>query len=258
MKNTLLFMFILLFTSGIYAQDEVVFSTDRPGFCYSPLTVSKGRLLLETGLGLDLSNGFQNWGLAVHDFRYGVVKNFELKTGIRLNGMNTTNNLNELSLSGAIMAGLKWGIINKAIQLGYVAEVYIPMNPSIVFAQHSLNMAHGVGEVVGFNYVLQHGYDFSRIRGNRRYFGNFQFSWMVSFALMDRWSFYIEGTAQWESGTRPFIGVVYDAGFLYMIKDNLQLDFFLGHGINYSLGIYGIGLCWMPKVKQQKNLKEFK
>lgn len=256
MKNTLLFTIIFLVSSGIYAQEEIVFSTDRPGFCYSPLTVSKGRLLLETGLGLDLNTGIQNWGLAVHDFRYGLLKNFELRTGVRMNGINSSGNFNDIALSGALMAGFKWGILNKAIQLAYVADVYVPSHPSVVVAQHSLNMSHGLGSNLSFNYLFQHIYDFGQLNNNNpNYLGAFQFSWMACFSIMDRWSFYLEASAQWDNTNSSFIGIVYDAGLLYMIKDHLQLDFFFGHGINYSLGTYGIGLCWMPHKSKQNQVQ---
>ncbi len=246
MRVSLIFCLIFWTAGLLYAQEEEInMSSDRPGQCYSAVTVDKGYLLLETGLGLDLMNGMDNWGLAVRDFRYGIVKNFELKTGIR-STLTKFHGIDETMLNGSLMAGLKWGIVNKKVQLAYVAEAYIPLHPNIVTAQHSLNMAHSVGDKVGFSYMFLHNYDFSQLR-NRRYFGGLQFSYLASFSLHKKWSFYVGLSGMWDSSSRREYQVLYDAGLIYMIKDNLQIDLFFGHGINYKHGNYGIGLCWMPK-----------
>jgi hypothetical protein len=66
---------------------------------------------------------------------------------------------------------------------------------------------------------------------------------------MPKWSFYLELSAFWNSIDPSNLQILYDAGMTYMVKDNLQLDFFFGHGINYRHGTYGLGICWMPPKK---------
>ena len=79
------FILLLCYTVNLTAQEtqKPNFSTDRPGQCFSSSTVPKGHLLLETGIGVDLFNGLNSWNLTATDLRYGVAKNFELRSGVR-------------------------------------------------------------------------------------------------------------------------------------------------------------------------------
>ena len=252
MRTLTLVLLFFIIATHLSAQDDPIIDTDRPGQCYSSVTIPKGYLQLETGIGLDLMNGMDSWGLTVTDFRFGVAKNFELKTGVR-SSMTKIHGFDELSFDGSLMAGLKWGIVNKKVQVGYVAEAHIPLYPSIVKAQHLINVSHAVGKKMGFYYMLSHNYDFSQLKQSN-YGGGLQFSYLISFALLEKWTFYIEGSSMWDSSSPSSFSFLYDAGLMYLVKDNLQIDIFFGHGINYAHGTYGIGICWLPlKEKKPQN-----
>lgn len=248
MKQTSILILLLLCTTA-WAQDNIFsFNSDRPGQCYSPVTVDKGYLTLEAGLSLDLMKGVNQWGLAVHDFRYGLLKNFELKTGVRTY-LSQISGKDEPVMTASLMSGLKWGIVNKKVQVAYVAEVYLPIHPNIVSAQHALNMSHPVGKKVSFYYMLLQNYDFGALK-NTKYFGSFQFSYLASFALYDNWAFYMGFSGMWNSATRSQFDVLYDAGITCMVKDNLQVDFYFGKGLNYENINFGAGLSWLPLKKK--------
>ncbi len=254
MKAILFFCILLIFAAYVQAQDSpYTFNSDRPGQCYSPITVSKGYLTLESGLSLDIMSGINQWGLAVHDFRYGLVNNLELKVGVRT-FLSQLKGTDDPVMDASLMSGLKWGIVNKKIQLAYVAEVYIPIFPTLVSAQHALNMSHSVGKKVSFSYMFLHQYNFEYLPF-KDYIGGLQFSYLSSFALYDDWAFYVEFSGRWDNSGKTQIQVLYDAGITYMPKDNLQIDVYFGQGLNYSNAIFGLGLSWLPlKKKQQPKL----
>lgn len=254
MKANLFLSIFLFFVSYLQAQDSPFsFNSDRPGQCYSPTTVDKGYLTLEAGLSLDIMAGANQWGLAVHDFRYGLIKNLELKAGVRT-FLSQLKGIDEPIMDASLMSGLKWGIVNKKVQLAYVAEVYIPIYPSIVSAQHALSLSHAVGKKVSFYYMFLHQYNFEYLQF-KDYIGSLQFSFLSSFALYDNWSFYVEFSGRWDNSGKTALQVLYDAGITYMLKDNLQLDFYFGQGLNYSNATFGLGLSWLPlKQKQQAKL----
>jgi len=244
------FILLLCYTVNLTAQEtqKPNFSTDRPGQCFSSSTVPKGHLLLETGIGVDLFNGLNSWNLTATDLRYGVAKNFELRSGVRAFAQKRAG-VDDLDFTGALTAGLKWQIVGKKIELAYLAEAAIPIYPNIVNAYHLLQLSHPVGDKISFSYMLMHNVDFGVIN-YPGYGGAAQFSYLAAFTLMPKWSFYLELSAFWDSSDPFEYGILYDAGMTYMVKDNLQLDFFFGHGINYKHGTYGLGICWMPPKKQ--------
>ena len=250
MKTIVLGALLCLFLSSKLWAQEIQFNTDRPGIFYTATTVDKGHLQLETGLGLDLLINTNSWTFLETDLRYGLLKNFELRSGFQFSGLKQSNAA-ELALSSMLKAGFKWQIVDKKVQLAYLAEVLVPIHPAIVNAHHLLQMSHGVGKKVSFNYLLLHRYDFSRL-GAEHYGGDFQFAYTVRLNLLPRWSFFAELSAQWSSLQTSQIAVLYDTGLTFSLKDNLQFDIFFGHGINYKQGTYGLGICWLPPRTNKK------
>jgi hypothetical protein len=248
MRISICLIFLLLQVSLIWGQDGISVNSDRPAQCYSTTTVPKGLFQLETGLGLDLLDGQNVWSLSATDFRYGVVKNFEFRTGLRVN-MIQEHTVPEMNFDGAMTAGFKWGIVNKKVKLIYLAEAYIPAYPAIVNAYHLLEMSHAVGKKVSFCYMFLHRYDFGQLQ-TPDYAGGLQFSYGVSGVLHGKLSAYFEFSGMWDSSSPNAVQVLYNAALMYMIKDNIQIDLFFGHGLNYKHGTYGIGLSWLLLKKK--------
>ena len=251
MRTFIGIIFLLGFLPQLLAQEEnLSINADRPGQCYATTTVPKGYFQLETGLGFDLLQGMNNWNLSATDFRYGIANNFELRTGVRTNIIQQLGTA-ELAFDGALTAGLKWGIVNKKVQLIYLVEAYIPAYPTVVNAHHLLGLAHPVGKRVGFNYMLLHRYDFAQLQ-TPNYGGGLQFSYAASFSLLKKLTFYLEFTGFWDSASPQAYQILYDAGFMYLVKDNIQLDVFFGTGINYKHTTYGIGISCLLLKKKEK------
>lgn len=249
MKTIVLGVLLCLFLSSKLWAQEIKFNTDRPGISYTATTVDKGYLQLESGFGLDLLNHVNSWTFMKTDLRYGLFKNFELRSGFQLLGLK--HRTSDLALTSTLKAGLKWQVVNKKVQLAYLAEILVPIHPTIVNAHHLLQMSHGVGKKVSFNYLLLHRYDFSRL-GAEHYGGDLQLAYAVRLNLLPRWSFFLELSAQWSSLQTTQVAVLYDTGLTFLIKDNLQFDIFFGHGINYKQGTYGLGICWLPPKINKK------
>lgn len=255
--RTLLCLILCLGMAGqIFAQEpekeeeeEIIISTDRPGMTFSPTTVPKGFVQIEYGLGLDLTDSMDSWGVSVMDFRYGLAKNFELRAGLRANAVKDWR-LTDMGFEGTLLAGFKWLIVDKKVQLTYMAEAAIPIYPTIVNAYHMINLAHPIGEKVAVSYMVLHNYNFSQL-GTAGYGGDLQLAVNITFALTDKWAFYIGGTPMWDSADPTVWQVLYDAGITYLVKKNIQLDLFFGHGINYKHGTYGLGVSWLP-MKERK------
>jgi len=227
-----------------YAQ---VVSSDRPTQAYGTSTMDKGRFQIETGVGLDLADWGSQVSLGGTLFRYGVVNNFELRTGTTLSWSGDKNGTTPIQVEGQMLAGLKGRILSKAIELVYVSELNIPLHPTIVNWNNALVLGHAVGKQVTFNYMVLHNFDFQNLK-TQDYYGNSQFSYLVDVQLMPRLDFFLEINVSWDFSTAKGLQLFYDSGVTYRIKDNLQIDFFFGHGILQQRGSYGIGIAWMPPV----------
>ena len=74
--------------------------------------------------------------------------------------------------------------------------------------------------------------------------GNGTLIYTLSFGVRvsEKVGFYIEPYGEW-TDFKAYLSN-FDAGFTYLVKDNLQLDFSFGTGINYTMNYIAAGVSW--------------
>ncbi len=106
---------------------------------------------------------------------------------------------------------------------------------------NKLSISHELTDNIGLGYNL--GYDYFGYQN-----GFLTYSVVLGIAISERVSMYLEPYGS--------IGIFdehlanFDAGITYLVKDNFQLDFSFGTGINYTMNYLSAGFSWniAPKV----------
>ena len=87
----------------------------------------------------------------------------------------------------------------------------------------------GLGYNVGYNYF-----------GSRS--GDLTYSIAVGISVTDQVGIYVESlgdVVEFEEHKASF-----DTGFTYLVRDNIQLDFSFGAGINHTMNYISLGCSW--------------
>lgn len=97
MKKLLIFLFALIFSASIFAQDtikESIYIPDRPGYTANANLIGLHQMDIEMGFGYnyvncgDVNNIFYNTTY----FRYGIFKHLEIRAGIDFGEISTQLN----------------------------------------------------------------------------------------------------------------------------------------------------------------------
>ena len=94
---------------------------------------------------------------------------------------------------------------------------------------HAINDNFGVGYNIGYNYFGI---------GD----GDITYSLALGFAFTERLGLYIEPYGEIVNLETSFASM--DAGFTYLIEDNLQFDFSFGTGLDYTMNYVSVGISW--------------
>ena len=237
MRTLILLGFCVFYCLTSYTQTV---STDRPTQAFGTATISKSTFQLETGLGLDVYPMKSFFTVGFNQFRYGVTDIFELRSGFGI-----TQDVSNNSWSGFNISGLKVKLIDKKVQLSLLSEAFIPASSDPVSWYNAILLSHNISEKINFGYMLLHNYDFGLMKATS-YYGNAQFSWVSNFNLVDKLTFFAEVSLISDLMTTN-IDVYVDAGFMYLINDQIQLDLFFGQGVNFQRGSYGMGFAYLFK-----------
>ena len=100
-KYFYLYLALLIYSFPLSAQDnqdEDMIIPERPGFTNPPQTVEKGKIQIESGVYYE-SDKIKNTDIKTENyfypttlFRYGLMKNIELRLEVDITGQSTTTN----------------------------------------------------------------------------------------------------------------------------------------------------------------------
>jgi hypothetical protein len=106
----------------------------------------------------------------------------------------------------------KWGTVNK------------------IAISHTLNDNIGLGYNVGYNYFGEGS-------------GDFIYSVALGIGVSDKIGIFFEPYG--EIIEFDELKANFDTGLTYLLKDNFQLDFSLGFGLNHKMSFLGAGFSWI-------------
>lgn len=239
MKNVFIIIFLLI-SQLAFSQKTIV--TDRPDQTESAISVPLGSLQIESGflyewVGPNMS--LKNYAIPTTLFRYGILKNFELR--FQADYLKLKTSLHSLSGFGDFSIGMKAHIF-----AGDITDIAILVNTIIPSGDKSfreprssyngiLCISHELSDKIGLGYNVGLNYDQYKDL-------NLTYAIAIGFALTEKLSAFTEVFGSWNSFKT--VEVSFDLGFTYLLNNNLQLDASFGKGINFESNFLSFGISW--------------
>lgn len=256
MKKTLTIA-LLVISAGLFAQEIV---TDRPDQTESPIAISKGELQIESGLLFErVSLGA---GVSQHRsvyptnlFRIGLINKLELRIVNEIVTYETRSSnplFAETSVSGTenLQIGLKYQITKSdaKVVVGALAHAIVPSGSDEIS-----NGSYGIFSRVNFSYDLSENKNLSANIGYNNYDlkfddgelkrtvdGNLIYTLVYGVGISNRVGMYVEAFGDYINLTNWDNNM--DAGMTFLLKENIQLDYSYGWGLNRDMNYHSVGV----------------
>ena len=223
--------------------------TDRPDQTESSSTIQKGSVQIESGFLISQNSTNYNFNSTNERniyfpstlFRIGLTEKVELRLFNQYQQMctqtNSFNGFNNLEL------GLKLQLLQKEngfTEIAFLSHMVIPTAPSRLSETgennigtiNKLCVSHNIGEKVGLGYNVGYNY-----LNNRQ--GDFTYSLVLGIELNDKISTYIEPYGEFSDLDNTESN--FNMGITYLLRDNLQLDYSYGLGLNHRFNFMSVG-----------------
>lgn len=244
MKKILLITALLIAVT--YGEIMAQIVTDRPDQTESSSTVPGGALQLETGVlvSYDGSSHISTRQILLPTtlLRYGITNGVELRVVNQLESIKF-NNEKYQGISD-LEVGTKIEIINsekRNIEVAFLTHLIIPTGSTELSSGkygtvNKISVSHVVSDNVGIGYNL--GYNYLGVGS-----GDLTYSLVFGIGVNEKVSVYVEPYGE-ITDFKEFVSYI-DAGFTYLVKENFQLDFSFGSGINKRMNFVSTGFSWL-------------
>jgi len=246
-------LFLYIFFVVTYASHGQKIVTDRPDQTESSSTVPKKSLQIESGMLIKFAEegdiSLREIAIPSTLFRYGIGKGIEIRVVNQYVNIKEKNTSNEISGISDLEIGAKIQLFKKEsskTEIAFLSHVILPTGTKEVSFDklgtiNKLSISHELSDNLGLGYNLGYNY-FGYDNGFLTY------SLVLGIAITERVGMYLEPYGS--------IGILddhlanFDAGITYLVKDNFQLDFSFGTGINYTMNYLSAGFSWniAPKM----------
>lgn len=229
---------------GVTAIGQTIV-TEAPSMTNSTYTLGAADFQIESRLEYSKYGINNTYYLPVNLFRVGLGKRFEFRTqnGIiyrTYNGFGTNN----ITLRNISM-GAKYGIIggsDKKFTLATIVDIDVPEYKSkinggsiVLAASNSIKEKHSISYSIIY----------SLSANNWEYYNHhYRATLMYSTMLSDRIGVYGETyfdlhDSAFDLNDNSYFS--FDVGFIYLLKDNIQLDYSFGSGIDHNTMYHALG-----------------
>lgn len=238
------FLLLFLFPGIVKAQTII---TDRPDQTESSTIVEAGSLQIESGFLLAYAEESELSIRKIQSptvlFRIGITKWIELRVLSQYESFKNLKNNSEVRGISDLEIGAKVQLYkreNRKFEMAFLSHLRIPSGSNGLtintfgtinkFAfSHTFDSRFGLAYNVGYNYF---GYGI----------GIATYSIAISYQVSHKAAIYVEPYGDVIEFDSHFANI--DAGFTYLLKDNMQLDYSFGVGINYTMNYMSIGFSW--------------
>lgn len=244
MQKIVLFTISILAFGHAYAQE---FVTDRPDQTESSSTIQKGAIQIETGYlisthDMDKNVRARNFSFPTNLFRIGLSKNMELRivNSFEVNHTLTPEKpISKKSGFSNLEIGFKARFLNESEntpEIAFLSHYVIPT------ASNTLENIHGFINKIAISKTLSEQHSIGLNLGYDYFYedqGNLTYSLAWGIGLSEKFSIYLEAYGDLENLDSLVASA--DAGITYLIKENMQLDYSFGTGINHKMNYQSIG-----------------
>ena len=251
-KLNYLALVLCLTAYSVFSQTII---TDRPDQTESSSTIEIGSLQIETGILLGFTEDdftSERQLLAPTTlFRYGITKGIELRILSQFESLKDQNSFQKVSGISDLEIGTKIQLFkreNVNTEIAFLSHLILPTGSKGLTNNKSgtinkLSIAHDLSDEMSIGYNV--GYDYFG-EGN----GNLTYSVALGISITESFGIFIE----------PYGNLIefdtleanFDAGITYLLKDNVQLDFSFGTGINHTMNYLSVG-CSINIAKVKTN-----
>lgn len=251
-KVNYLALIVGLTSYAVFSQSII---TDRPDQTESSSTIEQGSLQIETGILIGFTeDDFTSERQLLAPtalFRYGITNGVELRVLSQFESLKDQNSSQRINGISDLEIGTKVQLFKKEdinTEIAFVSHLILPtgsmgLTNDSFGTINKLSISHEINDALELGYNL--GYDYFG-EGN----GDLTYSVAFGFSVTDKLGIYIE----------PFGSFVdintleanFDAGIAYLLKDNVQLDFSFGTGINHTMNYLSVG-CSINIAKAKTN-----
>ena len=241
MKKVLVSILMIFCCFSLLAQR---IQTDRPSAqTDNSSTLYKEAFQIEYGITFQFeNNNLENIAIPNTLYRYGLSEKFEIRVA---NNLLFNNDLGRFYLDPFQFGGKYQLIKNEKSQLALLSMVSLNNlradSISTFFQNINLKLigSNPINDNFGLGYTI--GHQFNHIQEN----DNFNYSIFLSIGLGDQLSGFFE-----VYGNLNYVETLYnqlnaDFGLAYIINDKLQLDIYLGSGINNQMYFGSLGLSYL-------------
>ena len=241
--NSFRIIFLLCCSITLAAQEII---TDRPDQTESSSTIQKENLQIESGLlleflGEDISCSERNILAPTTLIRYGLLDFAELRIVSQIESVKN----NSISVTGIsdLEIGTKLQLLKKEkslLEIALLSHIIIPTGSKEVSSNttgsiNKLCVSHRSNTNISIAYNLGYNY-FGSGKGDLTY------SFVLGSRINDKASVYFEPYGEFIEFEDNVINI--NSGITYLLKDNFQLDFSFGTGINHIFNYTAIGFSW--------------
>ena len=185
-------------------------------------------------------------------FRFGITKGIELRLVAQLESLKNKTTFEETNGFSDVEIGTKVQIFKKEqvnTEIAFLTHLLMPVGSEGLTNDkfgsiNKLAAALEVSPKVGIGYNLGYNY-FGTGKGDLIY------SISTGFKLNEQTGLYIEPFGEIVGLEEHLLNI--DAGFTYLLKDNFQLDFSFGAGINNTMTYVAVGFSWNLNLNNNQN-----
>jgi len=242
-KGIVLCFFFTVSYAG-YGQKIV---TDRPDQTESSSTIPKKSLQIESGMLIRFAEegdvSLREIAIPTTLFRYGIGKKIEIRVANTYLNIKEKNTSNEISGISDLEIGAKIQLFkneSSKTEIAFLSHAVLPTGTKEVSFENlgtinKLSVSHVLSDNLGLGYNI--GYNYFGFDN-----GFLTYSLVLGIAVTESVGMYLEPYGS--------VGIFdehlanFDAGITYLVKDNFQLDFSFGTGINYTMNYLSAGFSW--------------
>jgi len=239
------FKLFTVFTLFIFFSSSAqTIITDRPDQTESSSTVKWGSLQIESGILLEFSEDeivSERALLAPTTlFRYGLSRGFEIRVLSQFESLKNITNSTKVNGISDLEVGAKVQLLKKEYintEIAFLSHAILPtgtteLSNGKLGTINKLSVSHKFNDALVLGYNL--GYDYF---GYGK--GNLKYSLSLGITITNLFGIYIESyedLVEFKNTEANF-----DVGITYLVKDNFQLDFSFGTGINHTMNYLSVG-----------------
>ncbi|MFT6922382.1 MAG: hypothetical protein ACJA1C_001387 [Crocinitomicaceae bacterium] len=258
MKHLLALPFLFV----VFNATSQTISTEAPSVSASATTVPKNTLQIESGMSVSSNNYWTTVSLPYTLFRLGLSDRWELRINNsfnvrKYNGSVFSNPSTNYGF-GSFQVGTKFQFIKNPeskTKIAAIANVTIPSyNSNSRAASLNFSFSHQLSSKHSLGYNLGYSPSYSVSISSPDIISNINYSLIYGYSLNSKLSIFGEFFGNYNYHTAvfdPTTSLSVDFGIMYLLRDNIQIDYAYGRGFTDDFDFHSLGFNILLNSKKK-------